>query len=52
MYVLMNPQELKKADGRLHGNACAGMKRVRNNSKCWVCSNKTADELAGRSLYT
>jgi hypothetical protein len=27
MYVLISPQELKKADDRLHGNACAGMKR-------------------------
>jgi hypothetical protein len=51
-HVLMNPQELKKAAGRLHGNACAGMKRVRNNSRCWVCSNKTEAERAGRSLHT
>jgi hypothetical protein len=40
------------ADDRLHGSACAGMKRARLNNHCWVCSNKTAAERGGRPLYT
>jgi hypothetical protein len=48
-HVLMNPQEIKKAEARLHGNASAGIRRARVRNGCWVCKAKTAEERAGRA---